>query len=531
MCQGGSYRNKSWWCVVTATPLSPLKTSLTVIRRLYRRPDTMLDRLPNEILHTIFETFATSPKRIHTDDDDDNYYYHLDSWSDLAQLCMVCRHTRHVAEPLLYRNYSKRSSIWHPHEHSLRTFITTLIERPELRQHVRSLYIGAWSQQCFTCITLKKRKRMPFPSGLYSILIEHVESSALGDDWREALQAGEEAAEIALLMSLVPNLEHIEFHMSDLRSPGFYVPQYFWPDLLVASAGWDPARHFHNLRSVLVHRRTLGSRYREEEWYGNHVGQGGPLYDGFEIGPFLTFIGLPSLRVLHVESNAYGTWSSDQSRPEDYPLSDEESHLSDLTLNFSVANPMKIVQIVKRCTKLEALRLEPRNESYVKDLGYTWNAIREALKSSRSTLEDLTLAAEVFGWAPDSDSIGPLTDFTSLRKLDILQSSFLRFKPSQDYTTLGSSPPLDEILPRSLESLTIKECFGNLLPYLEDMSIKLEDKFPQLREIRLTDPYDHRWEESEDSDDDYLPTLAKSPHSMNCLKEAFRAVGVRCLYD
>ena len=127
-----------------------------------------------------------------------------------------------------------------------------------------------------------------------------------------------------------------------------------------------------------------------------------------------------------------------------------------------------------------------------------------------------------------SDSIGSLTSFTSLRKLVISQSAFLKFEPSEEYTTLGASPPLEEILPSSLESLTIKDCFGNLVPYLEDLSIKLEDKFPHLREIRLIDPADNREELSDDSDDD-LETLAKSSHRMDCLKEAFSAAGVRFL--
>lgn len=500
------------------------KTSLTVTRRLYRRPDTMLDRLPNEILHTIFQTFATSPKLLHTKDDD-NYYYHLDNWSTLAQLCRVSRRTRYVAEPLLYRNYSKRSTIRHPHEHSLRIFLTTLNERPELLQHVRSLYIGAWSQQCLTCITLKKKKQIPCSSGLYSIYSEHVGSSALGDGWREALEAGEEAAEIALLMSLTPNLEHIEFHMSDLRSPQSYVPKYFWPGLLVTSAGWDPARHFHQLRSVMAHRRHLGVRYDEVEWYGYHH-HPGTYYYGFEFGPFLTFIGMPSLRVLQIENDEHFSF---RSHPEEYPLNDEESHLTDLSLNFCSAHPVMIIQVLKRCTKLEALYLEQRTPSFVDCPGYTWNAIREALNSSRGTLRELTLHAHVHTRAPESDSIGSLTDFTSLTKLDILQSAFLKFEPSEDYTTLGSSPPLDERLPRSLESLTIKECFGNLIPYLEDISIKLEDRFPHLRTIRLLDPVEGKSVVSEDSDysDGDLVTSTKGEHRMDRVREAFSAAGVR----
>jgi hypothetical protein len=53
---------------------------------------------------------------------------------------------------------------------------------------------------------------------------------------------------------------------------------------------------------------------------------------GFEIGPFLSFIGLPNLKVFRVENDTIGEFYE---RPEDHPLNNQESHLTDLTLGVS----------------------------------------------------------------------------------------------------------------------------------------------------------------------------------------------------
>jgi hypothetical protein len=320
----------AWRHVVTATSstLPENSTSFAVNHQthLSRYSDNMLNKLPNEILHLVFQNLARSPKLIHGEDAE-HLNYHLDSWATLAQLCKVSRSMRHVAEPLLYRNYQKPNSTWDTDNHyTFREFLHTVLGRPELLRHVRSLYIGSW---------------------------------------------------------------RVKDH--------------------------------------------------------------------------------------------------DQPEEEGYETPDTPT-------------------------------------------------IREALTNSRYTLKELTLntpwmslleATRRF-FTNGKASIGTLTDFTTLRKLDVLQNTLIGFG------VINSTPavpklPLEELLPSSLESLTIDQCTRAIIPYLEEMSIGLEDKFPHLQEIQLSQV------EAKESDVTHLPEDQREivkrrwNHRIERLKERFISAGVQWL--
>ncbi|KAG9646433.1 hypothetical protein KCU64_g10524, partial [Aureobasidium melanogenum] len=488
----------------------------------------MLDKLPSEVLHLVFEHLATTPDFIHCDDDEQNEY-HLSNWKALAQLCKVSREMRRVAEPLLYRHYAKPDSTRIHRGHQLfRRFLATVLNRPELLQYIRSLYIGAWRYkpgayaQYAAYATSRGARSLTYPDELWSLYDDYAETLVLGDAWKEALLAGEEAAEIALLMSLTPNLEHIEFCMPDLSLRENSSPQYFWPRLLVPSAGWDPARHFHRLDSVMVHKRDLKVEMPAPDVYG------------FEVDPFLPFIGLPKLKVFWVDCDNSGAY---EVLPEDYPLNDEVSHLTDLTLGLSYIHPMKLIQILKRCTKLEAFDCNFQPE-LVFVPGFSWDTIREALSSSRHILEELTLNAHPHSQlATEHDSsegtcvsIGSLREFISLRKLDVLQTTLLGFENLLDDLTLAvPALPFVEMLPSSLESLTIDLCTFTIVPYLEDMSAKLEEQFPHLQEIRLSSIDLKIWDMDNHPEAEHGSLLQSRKDRVKRLKEVFVKAGVQWL--
>ena len=491
----------------------------------------MLERLPNEILHLVLESLATSPRVLHVDE---NKYYenHRNNWKTLAKLCRVSRRVRDVVEPLLYRNYSKPDSTWNVDEHyRFRKFLTIVLGRPELLQHVRSLYIGSWRHEGYNRLGFEsdeyddddsdddyEKLDAGFPGGLLTLYSKYTDTSTLSDEWRHALMTGDEAAEITLLMSLTPNLEHIEFCMPDLSLVEDTAPQYFWPSLLIRSSEWDPPRHFSRLKSVVVHRQDSRS-----------LGNAGDVF-GFEIGSFLSFIGLPSLKVLWVMDDGKCCHLKHQ---ENYPLNDEESHLTDLILGVPYIDPVKVLQILRRCTKLEAFGCDFQQEIPSFTPGFAWHTIREALMNSRDTLEVLTLNAHrgsQLQSEEDCVSIGSLTDFTSLRRLDVTQTTLLGFEcVNADHTLAVPALPFEDMLPSSLESLTIHSCSLTIVPYLEAMSTKLGNRFPHLQWIRLGKI--DLAEEDLDlyPEDEHDPIMQGRENRVQHLKEAFLAAGVQWL--
>jgi hypothetical protein len=360
----------------------------------------------------------------------------------------------------------------------------------------------------------------PFPDGLHTLYTKYAATSVLSGFWTRALIAGEEAAEIALLMSLTSRLEHIEFCMPNLNLTEFTVPRCFWPSLLVASGEWDSARHFSRLESVVVHRRDGREKSYAESAYG------------FEIGSFLSFVQLPRMKVFQVEDDGIG---DHMERPGDYPLNDKESHLNDLTTGVSSIYLEKVLQMLTRCTKLEAFQCHFLEHPWLVR-GFSWNTIREALTSSRYTLKELTLNAPWISlleatrrfFTNGSASIGSLTDFTTLRKLDVLQNTLIGFGVVNS-TAAVPKLPFEELLPSILESLIIDQCTRAIIPYLEDMSIGLEDKFPHLQEIQLGEVG------AKESDVAHLPEEQREivtrrwNHRVERLKKRFISAGVQWL--
>lgn len=504
----------------------------------------MLDGFPNEILCLIFQKLATSPRLMHVDDDQ-HYDHHRDNWETLARLCRVSQRMRYFAEPSLYRNYSKPDSAWNVDEHyRFRRFLTIVLGRPELLHHVRSLYIGSWRHEGYDQLGFEfdeeededdddefsddhEELEAGFPNGLLKLYSEYAETSALSDVWRRALKTGDEAAEITLLISLTPNLEHIEFCMPDLSLVDFTAPQYFWPSLLVPSSEWDHSRHFSRLNSVVVHRKD-----------SRNLGNAGDVF-GFEIGSFLSFIELPRLKVF---------WVVDDGRCrhlehlENYPLNGQDLHLTDLILGISYIDPVKVLQILRRCTKLEAFDCDFQQQPRLLIPGFSWYNIREALISSRNTLEVLRLDAHPksqLHWEETCVSIGPLPDFTSLKILDVTQTTLLGFEMVyEDLTLAVPALPFEEMLPSSLESLTIHRCSFTIVPYLEAISTKLKDRFPHLQVIELGEinlAEDSLYIDLAEKDLDQYPqeehdtVMQGRKNRVKNLKEDFVAAGVQWL--
>ncbi|KAG9536518.1 hypothetical protein KCU79_g21165, partial [Aureobasidium melanogenum] len=127
-------------------------------------------------------------------------------------------------------------------------------------------------------------------------------------------------------------------------------------------------------------------------------------------------------------------------------------------------------------------------------------------------------------------SIGSLREFNSLRKLDVLQTTLLGFENLLDDLTLAvPALPFVEMLPSSLESLTIDLCTFTIVPYLEDMSAKLEEQFPHLQEIRLSSIDLKIWDMDNHPEAEHDSLLQSRKDRVKRLKEVFVKAGVQWL--
>jgi len=89
----------------------------------------------------------------------DNIVSQIDDIRDLSTLCLVSRTIYQRAVPKLYRSWRYRGTGLIKHsQKSLRTFLQTVIWRPDLAAHVRVLDVREWCD----CPTLETEVRCPW---------------------------------------------------------------------------------------------------------------------------------------------------------------------------------------------------------------------------------------------------------------------------------------------------------------------------------------------------------------------------------
>lgn len=158
----------------------------------------------------------------------------------LARVCRTCKKLRDLAEPVLYHNYSKPAitNVQVTHldlddgdDHadperagsvnniqpnlSLRRFIRTLIERPDLAAHVECISLRQW--ETIDTLAFSGLKTCPRPAEearVYYMTVSRLLSCSMSQSWVTAwlyaLSESIEDAEIAFLLALTPNVEQLE---------------------------------------------------------------------------------------------------------------------------------------------------------------------------------------------------------------------------------------------------------------------------------------------------------------------------------
>lgn len=189
----------------------------------------MQPQLPNELLGQVFEKVTISPVT-------GSEKEFRSSQHALSRICRSCKLFNQVATPLLYRAYSKPAfpgrdalgpfnttttdaelygqptrnirdmKIHRRSVQNTRCFLRMLLLRPELCTHVTELVLYDWQlhHRAVSHCT-------PLSAPLAQLYMSTATRLSIGNDcsmsaWMKALQTGDEDAEIALLLSLVPNL-------------------------------------------------------------------------------------------------------------------------------------------------------------------------------------------------------------------------------------------------------------------------------------------------------------------------------------
>lgn len=450
---------------------------------------TVMSSLPNEILLLIVRNF-TLPETINREDVIEISNIQRTLWS----LCLTSRQLYTLAQPLLYRTFVKQAgppSPDHPESHiqcevedhdgeiqkhtSLENFIRTLIDRPDLAVEVRRLRIENFTTseddnsesesnngQSGSGV---KRSFDPALASLFCGALAQLpdprpDKVGLNEmspwsDLHAYLADGFESAEVALLLTLVPNVQSLYMEPD---GDDFGLLQDVCDELLgpcsfkdPGTDGWssfNPATFLSQTgdsRPILNHLKYLEVRSAPSS---AHKARFDKCVSLLALPTLESFIG----QSLVDEENIY-----DYGEFYHLPL----AHIRRLRLESCLMTADSIRALVSSCSALQSLEVLFANSNmllYEIDVG---DEIVDPLNELRDSLERLVLTIPQ-GFS--SMTTATPFDVSPLRKLRSLEVDMM-------ILPFGDEPSECSIdhFPRSLTSLTIHNSDGRALPFLSQL--------------------------------------------------------------
>jgi hypothetical protein len=390
----------------------------------------------------------------------------------LYNLCFTSKRVYRIALPFLYRNIDHQM---YKHPPMIHSAIRTLLKKPELAQKVEMIGIREpkpcdyfWDYTSWARWAKKKyRATLGYEDhDLFLAGSEHLLSAGMlrnGLPTRDHLIEKEEA-QVALLVSLCPNLKQMVFENPSMPSetPRFVL------DHLILEILHPQIRD----RKVLQSLETLTAVTERIEG-----GQG-----GFRLASIATFFLLPKLRRV----KGVACFEPEDELFENFDCPVRTSSVRDLRLLRSAVCPKGLMQMIDACKALESFDCDwaGLNVGWVE---INFPLLRGALLGHKDTLQHIRLdtAKHFDSWPERDDGLVPpfgprLKEFNTLKTLDVPASALIGW----DENNVGGYDRLRDVLPHNLEELKINEFAPRLLEMLEDLVTVCADRYPRL--VKLT---------------------------------------------
>ncbi|KAF1355395.1 hypothetical protein BDV97DRAFT_104027 [Delphinella strobiligena] len=473
-------------------------------------PSTLFVELPNELLSNIFEHFV-----IRSSSEIGNKFTKgcpsSQKIKDLAAICRTCKRFNVFTTPLLYQTFAKPRTLISQNggndvvdamklPANLRPFLRTISQRPDLAKLVKIVSLGTWELQkgCRRHVCTTQPLDTELKTWYSQAVSKFVLRASRQRQWVADLSSGQEDAEVALLFCLLENVQDLSIQLAacSKKHTGEKEDFLYWSVLQAAlpdncTKGIHP---FASLKSISIHS------------FGN---TGEVDYEEFP-HPYLSQVwNIPSLE----ECKLFGEldyWTGNENYPTDSKIRSMQLH----TCGLPTA---AITRMAASCAKLETVRIVYDEydqssalntavpQSLMQESVVTWRSIVAALSSKCHSLNLLHLDAlytspltEVEYFEEEDEfqnaTVGSLQHFTALKHLYISEIALLGphfwwIDPAGNDINESQQPDLVDLLPPTLESLTLKDCTSAFLAQLEDLAQRCPVKLPSLRQISIQPPY------------------------------------------
>ncbi|KAF4339289.1 hypothetical protein FBEOM_6825 [Fusarium beomiforme] len=297
--------------------------------------------------------------------------------SDLANLSMSCRALHRIAEPLVY---SLVRFMWirksYPPITKMLHLLRTLLAKPNLRPLVRNADFEGYG-----FITKRRNPPTVIPalpaSQLYAAIKRTGVSQLVADDWKNKVQSGSPEATVAVLISLLPNLERLCLY------PGWtHDTEYLGAMLRAALCDRPQHKEQTDLPSFLSLKHVSLTLMTDEE----------RILDPRNTADALALFYLPNIETLSV--------SIDNPTNFFWPSSSPPSPTSLKSLEVFRLRESRLAPILSTTANLNKFQY---NWLYRPDIDYEvskevvmLDTMAEALLQVKDSLEELAITAETF---------------------------------------------------------------------------------------------------------------------------------------
>lgn len=455
----------------------------------------------------------------------------------LAAICRTCKQLNNVATPLLYQAFVKPKSTlrWRdkPSQRvgNLRPFLRTIVERPDLAKLVKIVYLGPWEMHDFRAIHTIPDRRL---RDMFTQSIVNINIGPEQDKWVDDLLSSQEDAEVALLLCLLTDVVDLSIKLAPCSERRESKRNFYFCEVFKEALTSSPRVHnFKELKHISLHSHDMLDDECVEFAY-----------------PSLSRIMcLPSLEAFHGHG-VLDYWTDHET----YPV---YSSIHSIKLRECSVTIPAIRKLVASCTKLDTFDLDYNDRDQMdmitgnhqmipKEIAQTspitWQGILDTLHPQKDHLKVLRIEADAciplqgLKWYEEdvfTEEVAhniimrSLPDFTTLRDISIPHMALL----GPDDWTLEKGKAISfprpaqadlvDLLPSSLESLTITDSTCALLPQLEILLDSYPAKLPSLRRIQvepvsLGQMGDMVTKDGETDDENRL----------NRLRDAFNAAGI-----
>ena len=396
----------------------------------------MLEDIPEEVLTTIVSCLAVPNGPLIAEDPyrrPDIKRYPL-GWNGqpltLSQLCLTSKKLRRIAEPVLYRTFP---SIYLG---KLRWFLRSIIARPYLATFVEEVCFEDFDTRAH--YEDSDRDPMPMPEEFGCFFKQAMMSlqppSDLATEWASVFDEGIEDAEVALLVSLCPNLGMIDFTLPWVLEDSILYKVVMQRCLAISAGSLQPAS--------LIGQRL--SRLREVNIRGFDC-------NCFSSDDFFCFMRLPTLDTFRLP------YYLDCNRPGPMQMSHSIKHISFVDCWLSSSN---LCAQLRTWPNLESLELHwaeghpYRSQEDIRVQTLDFTAIGECLRLNNTQLKRLKIdpvEPHNIGMRRFHGKLGSLVELDKLRNLAI---------PDTEIFGIGGLAT-DDALPHSLTELNILPTFWN----------------------------------------------------------------------